>query len=132
MGGVAARSSSTLNTAEIYNPATGLFTATTGTMNQKRAYHTATLLSDGKVLITGGIIYPGAAATATAEIFDPATGLFTATADMTSARTYHAAVLLNDGTVLITGGAIGSTGTSLNNAEIFNPADMVSFSPLQI
>ncbi len=127
-GGVALSSSTTLNTAEIYDPATGLFTATTGIMN-----HTPCLPYRNTALMTAGCLlpaelYPGASATATAEIFDPATGVFTATADMTSARTYHAAVLLNDDKVLITGGAVSSTGASLNTAEIFNPAGSGSFS----
>lgn len=116
-------SSSALSSAVIYNPTTGLFIATTGPMNQSRAYHTATRLGDGKVLITGGLTYNGSTtvSTNTAEIYDPVTGLFTATSSMTSARNYHAAVLLNDGTVLITGGSIGSAVPSLDTAEIFNP-----------
>ena len=57
-----------LNSAEIYDPATRTFTLT-GTMQYARTLHAATLLPDGKVLITGGY-------SATAEIYNPATGTF--------------------------------------------------------
>lgn len=120
-GRSASASGSTLNTAEIYDPESGSFAATSGTMTQPRAYHTATLLEDGRVLITGGLA--PAASTKTTEIFDPATGLFTVADEMKTARNYHAAVLLNNGTVLITGGATGSTGASLNSAEIYDLAE---------
>ena len=58
--------------AEIYNPATGTFTATTGAMSTKRTTHTATLLRDGTVLIAGGQgNISGQAAWNTAEIYKP-------------------------------------------------------------
>jgi len=104
-----------LNTAEKYDPGTGKFTPTTGKMNIDRDGHTATLLNTGKVLISGGTdVYNNNAALATAELFDPATGMFTLTGNMSVARTGHNATLLNDGKVLITG---GNTLT----AELFDP-----------
>ncbi len=108
-----------LNTAEIYDPNGDTFTATTGTMASARAWHTATLLQSGKVLITGGIDASGTLLN-TAEIYDQTLGTFTSTAGpMISALTGHTATLLTDGTVLIAGGY--DDFTQVNTAEIYDP-----------
>jgi hypothetical protein len=82
--------------------------------------HTATLLSNGQVLIAGGY---GAANEA--ELYDPTTGTFTATGNLTTPRWYHTATLLNNGMVLLAGGT-GTNGSGpvfyLDNAELYNPA----------
>lgn len=99
--------------------------ATAQPLNIGRRNHTATLLADGKVLITGGYI-AGTTVTDRAEIFNPATETFTAvTARMRQPRAGHTATRLADGRVLLAGGwyevASGSLNTALT-AEIFNPA----------
>mgnify|MGYP000101830338 FL=1 len=176
-----------LATAEIYDPSTGVWTATLGPMVSSRRFHTAILLNDGKVLIAGGVVGPLVTADPKAtELYNPATGLFTAYATftetasgsgigtglalpearqghtatklstgnvlfvgnsgvnsaaakllaydsttptastwalagtMTNTRYNHAAAVLNDNKVLITGGFGNQTGTS-KSVEIYNP-----------
>jgi hypothetical protein len=118
------------NTAEIYDPATGSFTLTTGSMSTPRQRHTATRLVDGTVLVTGGLAgslacsnpasnCAGTASTS-AEIYDPGTGTFAlVTGNMGTGRSYHTATRLVDGTVLMTGG-ISATGLVRATAEIFD------------
>ena len=88
------------------------------TMSVARRGHTATRLSDGRVLIAGGENSSGALNES--EIYDPATATFSAAANMGAARVDHSATLLPDGRVLIAGGRSG--GASLATTEIFDPA----------
>ncbi|MFZ1614851.1 MAG: kelch repeat-containing protein, partial [Holophaga sp.] len=87
-----------LASALLYNPTDGTFTPTTGSLTTKRAYHTATLLMDGRVLIAGGT--GNYSSLSTTEIFDPATGIFSAGPAMASVRSGHTATLLGDGRIV--------------------------------
>jgi Galactose oxidase, central domain len=122
--------------AELFDPSTGTFSAT-GSMTRPRVWHTATLLADGKVLIVGGTLSSDLGASSssgpadttpqTAEIYDPASGTFSATGAPGAPRMWHAATLLPDGHVLVTGGLNQSgagTGADpfLKSAELFDPA----------
>src|SRR5579862_415925 len=102
----------------------------TGSMNVSRGFASATLLSDGKVLIAGGSDDTGAPLIS-AEIYDPATGQFTLTGNMTVARSGHSGTLLGNGKVLIAGGdgpdRVNSSGGGIvfapgTAAELYDPA----------
>jgi hypothetical protein len=87
----------------------------TGSMAKGRAFHTATVLASGKVLMAGGI-----PAWQASEVFDPNSGTFAATGTMVAPRVYHASSLLSTGSVLVTGGYNGSS--IMSSAEIYDPA----------
>ena len=109
--------------AEIFDPGTGTFRAIEP-LQHHRLYHRATLLADGRVLLTGGL---GDGVIMQAEVFDPATETFAGVGDMKQGRVDHSATLLDDGRVLIAGGSgVDARGiisdTALSSAELFDPA----------
>ena len=93
-------------------------------MQARRADHTSTLLQDGRVLVTGGMVENGVFLKS-AELFDPKRGAFAATGSMRSNRVEHTATLLPDGKVLVAGGLASRTFNgpgAVASTEIYDPA----------
>ena len=101
--------------------ASGTF-AYTGSLNVARYNHTATLLPNGEVLVTGGIGVNGDyTSLASAELFNPKSGKWTLTGAMTAGRTAHTATLLANGEVLVAGGSDYEISCDAT-AELYNPS----------
>lgn len=110
-------SSCVLNEARMFDPQSPSALVPVTGMTQARTGHTMTKLPNGKILIIGGSDHFTLASTstflpnptATAEIYDPATGTFTPTDTMKWARSGHAAILLPNGQVMVVGGYLSAT-----------------------
>lgn len=113
---------SILNSAELYDAATGTWSYT-GSLNLPRYFCTATTLPNGKVLVTGGdtsTAPPYFGVTSTAELYDPATGTWSSTASLNAVRVGHTATLLQNDKVLVVGG--WGENLPLKSAELYDPA----------
>jgi hypothetical protein len=135
---------STLNSAEIYDPNSQTFTAV-GNLSQARVFHSATLMSDGTVLVAGGsnganvsltgdvrLTLTSLAPLGSAEIYDPSAQTFTCVGgssdvscqpSMISPRLFQTTTPLSDGSILFAGGfAVNSKGKlqAQNSAELYS------------
>lgn len=94
----------------------------TSALKQWRFFHSATLLTNGSVLVAGGRSSLNTV-TNSVEILNPITGIWSYTTPMSIPRSRHTAVLLTNGCVLVIGGeSSGFRGT--NTCEIFDPGTM--------
>jgi hypothetical protein len=91
-------------------------------MEEGRFAATATVLKDGRMLVTGGLetFQETARGVRAAEVYDPSTGVWSPAGDIKIIRNSHTASLLPDGMVLIAGGK--RYGRMLPEAEIYDPA----------
>ena len=115
---------SATNLTGIYDPVAGAWVPS-GNLKDTLMLHTATLLSSGKILVSGGVggDDPSFHGTSRAETFDPATKSWTLTGSMGTLRFSHTAILLQDGKVLVAGGTgPGNTPIPpLSSAELYDP-----------
>jgi hypothetical protein len=87
-------------------------------LSVERSQHTATVLTNGKVLLTGGLTGPNTES-ATCDLYDPDTNTISAASSMNVARRDHDAVILDDGRVLVAGGRSGATTAA--TCEVYDP-----------
>jgi hypothetical protein len=109
------------DTAEIYDPATGMWSST-GSLAQTRYNSGSAPLPDGRILISGGFsgTNAGSQYLSSSEIYDPATGTFSAGDALSGPRSGVAGAPLADGRVLMAGGA--SSSGAQTTVEIYDPA----------
>lgn len=109
-----------LNTVDLFRPAEiGTWTLTSNSMKRARYAQQATILLDGRVLVTGG--QDSNTILGNVDIYDPATGEWGSAPDMLAARIGHTMTLLLDGRVLVVGGQTAGVGQFLDSAEIYDP-----------
>jgi YD repeat-containing protein len=114
-----------LNSVSIWDRRTGSTTALAARLEMARAWHTSTILPDGRVFIFGGVGADGQLL-ASPEVFNPETQAFEPLPDICCLlpRSRHTTTLLTDGSLLIIGG-VGSSGQPLSSAELWDSFDDV-------
>jgi hypothetical protein len=102
-------------TAELYEASSDSFRLLAAPMSSSRKNHSTVTLKDGRVLHVGGLDNQGKALK-TAEVFDPATGIFSRVGDLRAERVSPRLRLLPDGKVQV----IGGNGNNNTTLEMYN------------
>jgi N-acetylneuraminic acid mutarotase len=112
-----------LSSAQLYDPATNTWSFA-NSMSEERLDQTATLLTNGKVLVTGGarIVSGSHVPLSSAEVYDPATNIWSPAGAMSTTRAFATATLLPNGKVLVAGGNAFSGGLQ-SSADLYDPAN---------
>lgn len=124
IGGTINSGGNSTTSAEIYDPTRNKFMLVDNLKDELNEGYATTLLSDGKVLVSGGVRHTNIGGRdhpevlSTLQIYNPKTNKFSIIGEMKVPRRYHTATLLPDGQVLIIGG--GSI-KFIHHAELFNP-----------
>lgn len=121
-----------LNTCEIYDPVTNTFTPT-ASMSTPRTLHAACRLADGRVMVAGGASALDPAnlvitALSSVEIWNPATGLWTAANPISGTRLGVSLTLLSNSQVMVAGGVnvtyflgFPSSANTVTTVQRWNP-----------
>ncbi len=122
-GGSSEGNSQSTASTEVYDPDSGSWTAAGNMVLKRVGGWTATLLTDGTVLMVGGFRSGGNGVWASAELFDPGTGTSTTAPNMDTPRANQTATLLPDGRVLVAGGmsVVDGTARPQASAELYDP-----------
>ena len=116
-GGI--ESGAIVKSAAFLNSRSGMRTQSTGSLLRARAFHSATMLPTGKVLILGGVGDRGTTMPH-GELFDPVNQ---SSADIRLAgltpRSHHTATLLTDGRVLVAGG-LNAQGNAIKEIQVWD------------
>jgi N-acetylneuraminic acid mutarotase len=108
----------TLNTGEVFSPATGTWTGI-APMATPRWYHAAATGPDGRVYVFGGMT--GFTPLTSAEVYDPQTDRWAAIAPLPDSRYGHAAVTGSDGYIYVFGGVVNNGGSG-KSAVAYDPS----------
>jgi hypothetical protein len=113
----------TLARAEVFDPATQIWTAS-GALSQARVGHTLTMLLNGNPIAIGGATNAANSAATVSDLveqYSPASGTWTSLTALPSARRLHTTTLLSDGRLLVLGG-YDSAGAATNSCWLFDPS----------
>jgi hypothetical protein len=97
----------------------------TSSMAAVRHLHAASVMADGRVMVTGGVSTVNGPPLFTVEIYDPRTNTWSAGPRMRAVHAGHTQTTLPSGRILVVGGVVDAVGTASNAAEVFDPATLV-------